>query len=44
MINRIDISGQETPADEKLPLEVLSKFNGKTREVKFLIERIEINF
>ena len=25
--------GQETPADEKLPLEVLSKFNGKTREV-----------
>ena len=28
-------SDAETPADEKLPLEVLSKFNGKTREVTF---------
>ena len=31
--DNIFILGQETPADEKLPLEVLSKFNGKTREV-----------
>ena len=29
-------SDAETPADEKLPLEVLSKFNGKTREVTML--------
>lgn len=31
-IDEDDDDGQETPADEKLPLEVLSKFNGKTRE------------
>ena len=33
------MSDQETPADEKLPLEVLSRFNGKTREdlIKVLV-------
>ena len=32
-------SEPETPSDEKLPLDVLSKFNGKTREdlIKILV-------
>ena len=35
----VSLSDQETPADEKLPLEVLSRFNGKTREdlIKVLV-------
>ena len=35
-VNIVIFSDAETPADEKLPLEVLSKFNGKTREVTML--------
>ena len=33
------LADQETPADEKLPLDVLSRFNGKTREdlIKVLV-------
>ena len=37
----IDIVDPKTPADEKLPLEVLSKFNGKTREVTTTVNSID---